>query len=179
MKKSGLALCVALLGASAAWADNESGLYLGGGVGQFNVEVEDVGQDTFDGDDDAFKAFVGWRFNPYLAIEFDAYDFGNPKDDVDGFDVETDISGYAPYVIGTLPLGFLELSAKAGYMFYDYEIKSEGLGGEDEDGNDLVYGVGVGLTLFDHLHARLEYEVFDLDEVEDADAFWLTAAWRF
>lgn len=181
MKTTKLALILAMLGGvSATWAaDNDSGLYIGGGVGQFNVEVDDVGEDTFDGDDDAFKAFIGWRFNPYVAVELDAYDFGSPSDDVDGFDVETDISGYAPFVIGTLPLGPIELFAKAGYLFYDYEVKAEGLGGEDDDGNDFVYGVGAGLTLFGHLHARLEYEVFDFEEAEEADAVWLSAAWRF
>jgi hypothetical protein len=49
----------------------------------------------------------------------------------------------------------------------------------DDSDEDLVYGVGVGLTLFEHLHARLEYEIIDVSEVDDANAIWLSGAWRF
>jgi hypothetical protein len=44
---------------------------------------------------------------------------------------------------------------------------------------DLVYAAGVGLVLFDHFNARLEYEIVDVSDVEDASAIWLTGAWRF
>jgi hypothetical protein len=44
---------------------------------------------------------------------------------------------------------------------------------------DLVYGAGVGVVLFDHLNARLEYEIIDIADVDDANAVWLTGAWRF
>jgi hypothetical protein len=44
---------------------------------------------------------------------------------------------------------------------------------------DLVYAAGVGLVLFDHFNARLEYEIADVSDVEDANAIWLTGAWRF
>ena len=48
-----------------------------------------------------------------------------------------------------------------------------------DSGEDLVYGVGIGLTFFEHLHARLEYEIIDVSEVDDANAIWLSGAWRF
>ena len=44
---------------------------------------------------------------------------------------------------------------------------------------DLVYGFGAGVTFFEHLHARLEYEKIDADALDDADAIWLSGAWRF
>ena len=51
--------------------------------------------------------------------------------------------------------------------------------GRDDDNEDFVYGVGIGLTLFERLHTRLEYEVIDIGEFDDANALWLSAAWRF
>jgi hypothetical protein len=42
-----------------------------------------------------------------------------------------------------------------------------------------MYGVGVGVTLFERLHAKLEYEKIDLEDVDDSNAFWLTGQWRF
>ena len=113
-------LCVlaALTLTSAAHADGESGLYLGVGVGQFNVEMDDADDlgpivDDFDSDDSSFKLFGGWRFFRFLAVELDYVDFGGPNESVNGFNVEAEVSGFAPYVVGTLPLGPFELSAKA------------------------------------------------------------------
>jgi hypothetical protein len=37
----------------------------------------------------------------------------------------------------------------------------------------------VGINFFEHVNVRLEYEQFDIDVVDDAEALWLTGAWRF
>lgn len=70
-----------------------------------------------------------------------------------------------------------------GDCFYDVEIEATAAAQEvelrDDSGEDLVYGAGVGLTFFEHLHARLEYEIIDVSEVDDANAIWLSGAWRF
>lgn len=177
------AACLALL-ATSAFADNERGLYLGAGVGQFNVEVDDVNELTstiedFDADDTSFKVFAGWRFAPFIAVELDYIDLGGPEDTVSGVRVSADINGVAPYVVGTVPVGPIELFARVGYYFYDVKINGQSLGVTDDSDEDLVYGAGVGLTLFEHLHARLEYEIIDISDVDDANALWLSGAWRF
>jgi hypothetical protein len=33
--------------------------------------------------------------------------------------------------------------------------------------------------LFDHINARLEYELFDLEDTSNTNAVWLSGAWRF
>ena len=43
----------------------------------------------------------------------------------------------------------------------------------------MTYGVGAGVTFLGHLNTKVEYEFFDIDDVDDAYALWLTAAWRF
>ena len=179
-----MAILFALAAAPAVAADNESGLYVGAGVGRFNVEIDDVEDVTdaigsFDADDTTFKAFAGWRFNPYLGVELDYIDLGNPEDFIDGRRVSADVNGFAPYLVGTLPIGPVELFAKAGYLFYDVKVDVDDLDIEDDSNEDLVYGAGIGLTVFEHLHARLEYEVIDIGEVDDANALWVSAAWRF
>jgi opacity protein-like surface antigen len=179
-----MAILFALSAAPAVAADNDSGPYLGAGVGRFDVEIDDVGDVTdtigsFDADDTTFKAFAGWRFNPYLGVELDYIDLGNPEDRIDGRRVSADVNGFAPYVIGTLPIGPVELFAKAGYLFYDVKVDVDDLDIDDDSNEDFVYGGGIGVTLFEHLHARVEYEVIDIDEVDDANALWVSAAWRF
>jgi OOP family OmpA-OmpF porin len=183
----GLALTTALiaLGASsAAFAQNDSGLYAGLGAGQVNVELDDVDtangiQSAFDGDDAVFKVFAGWRFTPFLGIEVDYVDLGGPEDTIANSKVEANIAGIAPYLVATIPLGAFEVFAKIGYYFYDVEIAGQTVVTLDESGEDFAYGLGGGVTLFDHLHARLEYEIIDVSAVDDANVVWLSAAWRF
>jgi Outer membrane protein beta-barrel domain len=193
-----LVAAATLLALSGTWtaanAENDSGFYLGGGVGQFNVKVDDVDDtddaiERLDDDDTSWKAFVGYRFNPYLSLEAAYIDFGGPSDRIEGSgssgDYKVEASGFAPYVIGTLPLGPVELFAKVGYYFYDADltVDLDDLGGDvfrsSSSEEDLLYGAGVGMTFFEHLHGRLEYEKIDSDVVDDADAIWLSGAWRF
>jgi OOP family OmpA-OmpF porin len=179
-----LAAAFLACGMTVAHADNERGLYLGAGVGQFNIEVDDIDttdelQEAFDGDDTVFKVFGGYRFNPFIGVELDYIDLGGPEDTVENVKVKAEINGFAPYLIGTLPIGPIEGFVRVGYYFYDVEINGENLGSVDDSGEDLVYGAGIGLTLFEHLHARLEYEIIDVSEVDDANAIWLSGAWRF
>lgn len=183
--------------AMAAEQENESGPYVGGGFGNFDVTINDIEGLTdaigdLDTDDSAWKLFFGWRFNRFFSLEADYIDLGNPRGNFDASgtsgDYQLELSGFAGYAIGTLPIGIFELSGKIGYYFHDVEINVDldnigpGNGdviGSDDSGEAVVYGVGAGVTLFDSLNAKLEYELFDVDELDDAYAFWLTAAWRF
>lgn len=182
----------ALASGAAAAQENDEGFYIGGGVGQFNVQIDDIDQtdeaiQRLDDDDSAWKAFVGWRMNPYFALELAYIDFGGPSDrfEANGTsgDYSVDLSGFAPYVIGTIPLGPVELFGKVGYYFYDVDASVDLDNGPDLDSssseNDLLYGVGVGMTFFQRLNARLEYERIDSSVVDDADAIWFSGQWRF
>ncbi len=37
----------------------------------------------------------------------------------------------------------------------------------------------MGVNFFERINVRLEYEQFDIDVVDDAEALWLTGAYRF
>jgi OmpA-like transmembrane domain. len=190
-----IALSVALSGfAGAARAENDRGFYAGAGVGQFNVNINDISDvdnavEKLDESDTAWKAFVGWRFNPFLAVEAAYIDFGKPGSSFNASgssgNYELGVSGFAPYVVGTLPLGPIELFARLGYYYYDVDVKVniDQPTAPDIDSthskNDLIYGAGVGITLFEHLNARLEYERLDSTDLDSPDALWLSGAWRF
>ena len=197
MKRTLVALTLVALGTGSALAqspENDEGVYVGGGVGKFDLEIDgidgiDEAVERLDDDDTAWQAFVGWRLNPYISLQIAYIDFGGPEDDFStsgsSGNYRAQISGFAPAVIGTLPLGPVELSAKLGYYFYDLDIEANIDDPTDPDfdstdsGEDLMYGVGVGITIFERLHAKLEYEKIDLEAAEDSNAFWLTGAWRF
>lgn len=176
-----------VLAAGPVMADEERGFYAGGGVGQFNVEIDNFNDiddtfDAYDSDDTAYRAFAGWRLNRFVALEAAYVNLGNPRDTVaPATSVEYETDGFAPYVVGTLPLGPIELYARAGYYFYDAKVNVRSPLGNfsTKDSNEeFVYGGGAGLTFAKRLNVRLEYEVLDLEDT-DADSLWLTAAWRF
>ena len=203
MRRAMVAGALLVLASGAALAeDNDRGLYAGAGIGRFDLktnihnfdEFGDALDDfDFDDDDNAWKVFVGYRFMPYLSAEVDYIDFGREQDRLEGTgsggDYSVELSGIAPYIVATLPLGPVELSARLGYLFYDVDLATDlDINQLDFDSKssdeDWIYGVGIGATLFQHLAAKIEYEEADVSHVrgasvDHASAYWLTAAWRF
>lgn len=176
--------------------DNDEGLYVGVGFGQFNVGIDDIDEtdeavQRIDDDDNAWKIFAGWRINPYFAFELNYVDFGENSgstgSDSSGTsgNYRVDLAGFQPAIYGMFPLGPVELFGKVGYYFYDVDL-AVNLDNLDQDNfsadtseEALSYGFGVGVTLFERLNARLEYEKIDADDFDDLDAIWLSGAWRF
>jgi OOP family OmpA-OmpF porin len=167
---------------------NPEGLYLGAGVGDFSSavdeinsldDIDDVGID-FSDSDNAMKVFGGWRFNRFFALQADFVDFGDSSGFVSpSVRGTSDVQGLAPSVVGTLPIGPIELFGRVGRMFYEIDLNLTGGRIIDERGEDTVWRVGLGIDVLDRLNLRLEYEEIDISELDEADALWLNAAWKF
>jgi len=190
LKVAAAVAALSLATVPAAFADENAGMYLGGGFGQFNAGIDDFDEvdetiEGWDESDDTYKLFAGYRVNPFLSFELAYVNLGEPSGAVvPGFNVDSAVDGFAPYVIGTIPIGkWFEVYGRLGYYFYDATVGVENELGDrvefDEESEDLVYGAGVGLNLAERLNIRFEYEKFDLEGLDDADSLWLTAAWRF
>jgi OOP family OmpA-OmpF porin len=185
-----MAACIA-----PAFPGNPSGPYVGGGFGRFNLHIEnlnDVGQAVSTiahSDDNAWKLFAGWRLMPYLAVEGAYVNLGHPEDTFSatgsGGRYKVHMDGFAPAAIGTLPLGPIELFAKAGYFYYNVSLTANVSSAANaavessHSRSDFLYGGGVGVTFIDHLNIRAEYEQIDLKNYRSSNALWLAAAWRF
>jgi OmpA-OmpF porin, OOP family len=182
-----------LAGAAGAQAqENEQGFYAGAGVGSFNLDIDDPDDveetiDRYSSDDTAWKAFVGYRFNPFLAVEGAYVNLGSPDDIIatppdTKLTVETD--GFAPYVVGTLPIGdTFEAFAKVGYYWYDINSRLTQPGvviaSDSTSDSTFTWSAGFGMNLFDRLNLRLEYEQFDFNSADTSNALWLTGGYRF
>jgi len=195
MKKLLISGFTVLVCSSPAFADGNSGPYVGAGVGQFDLHIEnlnDVGaavSTIAHSDDNAWKAFVGWRFMPYLAVEGAYINLGYPSDNFSATGssgrYKVHMDGFAPYVIGTLPLGPIELFAKAGYYYYNVDLRADVSSfanasvESSHSRSDFLYGGGLGVTFIHHLNIRAEYEQMDLENYRNSNALWVAAAWRF
>ncbi|HMN43555.1 MAG TPA: outer membrane beta-barrel protein [Povalibacter sp.] len=157
-----------LTGMGARAADN--GFYLGAGVGQANVDVDAIG---VDGDDTGFKAIAGFRPLDFFAVELNYIDFGSVEDR----GAKVDADAIAAFAVGFLPVGPVDLYAKAGLADSDASARIGALRA-DSDGTDFAYGVGVQFR-FLSLSARLEYEKFDLDDVDDLNLLTLGLTYTF
>jgi OOP family OmpA-OmpF porin len=180
----------ALVAAGSAGAqDNTQGFYAGAGVGKFDVKINDVDDvtttiDRYDSDDTAWKAFAGWRMNPYLGFELAYVNLGSPDDEIaPDTRLTTETDGFAPYVVGTLPIGdWFEVFAKAGYYWYDTDARiNSPLGNVSDSQSDeaFTWTAGLGVNIFEHVNVRLEYEQFDIENTDTSNALWLTGAMRF
>lgn len=165
--------------------DNTDGLYIGGGFGDFSVtidEIDDINNaiSDFDTDEGSAKYFLGYRVNRFFGIQADLYDFGDSATELLGRPISSKTEGYGASVVGTLPIGFVELFARAGLIWYDLEVETPNVNDRiDSSDNDVVYSAGVGFTFVHRVNLQLEYEVFDISEFDDADAYWLNVSWRF
>jgi hypothetical protein len=199
MKRAIVAATLLALSGGTALAqspDNDEGLYIGAGFGQFNVGIDDIDEtndaiERIDDDDNAWKIFAGWRINPYFAVELNYVDFGENSGSTGSSTGGTsgnytaDLAGFQPAIYGLFPLGPVELFGKVGYYFYDVDLSlnldnlSQDNFSADTSEEALSYGFGIGATIFERLNAKLEYEKIDSDIIDDLDAIWLSGAWRF
>ena len=178
------------------WAyTTPNGAYVGGAWGRFDYRIDslsDVEQGVSDithSSDNAWKIDVGYRFSPYWAIEADYVDLGNPND---GFQAtgssgnyRAHLTGFAPFLVGTLPAGPIELFAKAGWLWYDsnLQVNLNQPGSQvietSHHFSNFIYGGGIGVTLFRHLNVNLEYDGIRIENAPTSTVLWLGANYRF
>jgi Outer membrane protein beta-barrel domain len=172
-----------------------SGLYAGIEWGHFDLKLDnlnDVGtavNSIVHSGDDAWKVALGYRFAPYFSLEGDYMNFGSPSDSFQGSgasgNYKLHMSGFAPFAVGTLPMGPLELFAKAGYLYYNTNLKvylnepgQEALQ-STHSCSDFIFGGGLGVTFLRHLNVNAEYDAVRVQNARSSNALWLNVAWRF
>lgn len=193
----------------ALFPNERPGFYLGGGAAFTNVTASNwtsnAGSSERGDSDYGFTANGGYRFNPYFALELAYLDGGTPEFNDSGFDgrvdTDVDLTAYQATAIGTLPLiERWELYLKLGIAAWDADSDQilspagnpQVFRRENRSGPSLLLGIGFGVMLTDHLHARLEYQSFEIDDEllaldavntgnDDAsfDAATLQLHWRF
>ena len=155
----------------------DPGLYLGGGVGLYTLDINNT---NFDDNASVAKVIAGFRISDHLAIEGDYQKLFETKDDLFGSDAKLQADAYTISIRPILPLTiFLDLYGKIGYTFYKFESKGEFLGvdiGAEKNERDFTYGAGVDLHVSKRLSLRGEVTRLD---IQDAEVNLVTAALLF
>ncbi|TDF83400.1 outer membrane beta-barrel protein [Pseudomonas sp. H9] len=136
-----------------AMADDR-GLYLGGGVTRVEADEHQLSDD-----DTAYKAFVGYRLNPYLAVEgawVDLGDLGGKYGSFDGHSVQA--AAHLGFPIGQR----IRLFASAGVHAWDADKDVAG----DSSDLDMTYGLGVEMDVLRNVGVRLEQEVLKVGDID-------------
>jgi OOP family OmpA-OmpF porin len=168
------AVCVlASTCAGIAHADDDTGFYLGGGLGQAREK-----SGPFEGDDTSYRVFGGYSFNRYFSAETGYIDGGTTADDVGGgYYVSIERAGLYATGIGKLPIGrYFAPFAKFGYVFH-HTVDSIQISDSGND-SDFIFGGGLEFRLGEKFRLRAEYDKVNLPD-SAFDIFSLNAAYRF
>lgn len=158
-------LIATLIFGSFAVTAHAEGLYGGLSYGQTDYDSPGFS----DGSGFGFK--LGYQINENFAIEGGYLD-GGEGDDNDGADSwyldgdAVQLALKASTNINEPVFGYLKL----GYASWDLELDASNTGGgrDSIDGNDLLYGAGVGWNFNEAGRAYLEYQTISVD-TDDAD----------
>lgn len=177
-----------------------TGPYVGAGIGQFNVQADDL---DFDDGDVGFKVFGGYNFLEWLGAEVAYIDGGSAEEtfsdpDLGSAEIGVDITAFTLAGVGTLPIGdMFELYGKLGMAFWDGdlsisasgaicdELAAQDLpcsGSGSDSGEDFYWGIGAGVNFGENFNIRIEYEAFQIgaDDLDgDADFISGSVVYRF
>jgi hypothetical protein len=203
MKVLGLCLCVRGVGFGAAqaqepgmWASRwgahdpataaDTGLYVGAGYVKAQVNnVFGTSGYSFKIDDNAWKAILGLRPIPPFAVEANYVDLGHQSRRLLGGNPpngHADARAFDLFGVGLLPLGAVDLYAKAGGARWRLSGNLQGpnstLFALNRDGASFVWGAGIQAH-WGPIGARLEYEHFQMPQTDGARLYTAAATFTF
>lgn len=174
-------LVLALLGSTATVAHAESELYGGIGLGYSTVKADTVGTAhdlNLEDSSAAARAYLGFRYGRFVALEAGYVDFGKAKDQVAVFfgqpsaTYRLDTTGYDLALLGRYPVNDeLAAFARAGVIRWDTKARVDEVGYHySEDGSDLMWGLGLDYRGTNRVSVRVEADVLDIGF---ADSWWM------
>jgi OOP family OmpA-OmpF porin len=149
MKKTILAIAAATasLFASTAFAEG----YVGGAVGQGNINLDCTGFDTCDKSSTGFKIFGGYKFMPNLAAEVGYFNFGKAKASDAGLNLTLKatafgagvafIGDFAPQWSGVARVGVASVKMKGDAEFFG------STGSISKSSANAYAGLGIGYEI--------------------------------
>lgn len=146
---------------SIAYADAEAVFVISGG----EAEIDKNG---FGGSDTAFKIGSGFKVTDTSGIEIYWAKYGKPVKTVNiagigNTEVTTEIFSLAFEYVRYIPVAdSFDLLGRVGFAFWKSDVKIPGAGTFDDDGIDLIVGVGANMDISEDWSLRAEWEYSEL-----------------
>jgi OOP family OmpA-OmpF porin len=180
-----LGLAAATLALPAAAQFSMNALYAGGSIGQSKVKIDCGGFSSCDDKDTAFRLFVGYQFNQYIAAELGYADLGKAKFSVGPFNGDVKATSWDASAVGSFPVA--DQFAILGRLgAYHAEAKLEGDFGSGKDTKTgVLWGFGGQFDLNKNLGFRAEWNRYNkmggdnTGGKENVDVLNIGALWRF
>lgn len=137
-----------LLIAPNVYSSDEKKLYIGLSAGSVEYDID---ADLDDDDDNGWKLFAGYNINDIFSVEAGYMDLGTLE--YLGYDFDYTsiyLTGVASWPVHDL----IDIYGKLGFHRWDSDVDD----GLDDDGFDLMGGLGVQINPLDYLGLRVEYE---------------------
>ena len=158
----GLGLGLLLMGLSAGAA---AGPYVGVALGSTLYNEDDAAYFGIEDESTAFEALIGFRLMDVLALEASYLGLGDVYDYQ--YDTDTNFSGITMSGKALLPLGpQMDLFAKIGVYFWEYEEQYGSRAYLIDDGQDLIFGGGATFHLTEEVDLNLEYRELELQDLQ-------------
>ena len=143
-------------------AAQESGLYVGGSVGM--VQYADSCKNVpllCDDEDAGFRAFAGYQFNPWIAIEGAYADMGKLKFSGAGINGETEVYGFDVSAVVSWPiLDWMSLLGRGGAYRMRAATTGTGVAQSGKTSSGFTYGLGAEFRV-GKLAVRAEFQRYD------------------
>ena len=192
MKRSALCLFVILVAASIPASASDTGFYLGAGIGRSSIDIykfyPSLG-DSLEQDNSAYKAYGGYRFLKFLAVEGGYTNLGSPQ----GLErnvqehperAEVSVKGWDAFAVGILPVSqVVDIFGKIGMISWDTNITSvqdgEVIYSESTTGTDAAYGFGIGFWVGPNVTLRGDGEWFKIGDYDTVALYTINVTYTF
>jgi opacity protein-like surface antigen len=156
-------LVTGVFASGTAGAADDSGLYVGLGIGEAHNEA---GRFRFK--DSVAKVFAGYAINDYLAAEVAYLDPQEAEVRLRDARLALDAKGVIVSTIASLPLHERwSLFGKIGWSFYDVREIAENDGERETasaSDDDFAWGLGTAVMIGERWSVRFEYEAVEVSE---------------
>jgi len=157
-------------------ADN--GFYLGAGITKTEFDADNF--DSVKLDDSSFKVIAGIRPLDWIAFEVNYVDLGSDSETLaPGVTSKLDASAVTGSVLLLKEFQVVDVYARAGLAHWKFDGTVTGQPNDSDSGNELTYGVGVGVH-FGSIGVRAEYEKFQINDFDtDVNTLSLSFTYTF
>lgn len=172
-----LMLCaLPFIAVNSVAAENNSSIYVGGGIGYGRMNGEDFSNSNGDlsKSKTSWKAIIGAKLNDALAMEAQYLDFGAANRNSDRIQATGWTAGIT---LDLLKNASITPYAKVGALFWETDNRFNGIS-RSQDGTDLTGGLGLRFAVADRLSIRTEYERFMMDNT-DIDSLSVNLQYNF